>query len=96
MFRFDEYRLEHDRPPVDLSSFSDAPWAPFASRDDFELAKIFLEAGLSRTHINSLLSHISKAKAGKSKVSFSSYSDVEKVWEMGSLDHAEVRHFSSY
>lgn len=95
VFPFESYRREHDRAKFNASQLlKENPWAPFKSREDFELAELCVEAGLHKKQINKLLKLIQDAKNGKAKISLSSYKDLQMAWDSAKIGHTGVCHIS--
>ena len=89
-FRFEQYKQDHDRSKLDPDLLGEKPWAPFSSRDDFELAELCLQAGLNRAQIETLLQLFTRAKAGLSEITFTSFTSMQDAWTAASVKHSPV------
>ena len=58
------------------------PWRGFKTRDDFELAEFALDAGLNEGLVNRLFKIISRVCSGESRLTFSSYRDLNDAWSV--------------
>ena len=76
---------------LDPDLLGEKPWAPFSSRDDFELAELCLQAGLNRAQIETLLRLFSSAKASHSEITFTSFTSMQDTWTAASVKHSPVR-----
>jgi hypothetical protein len=58
------------------------PWRPFFNTcEDFELAEILMEAGVSKDHSDCLLKLFKKCLSGNSTLTYSNYSDIKNSWD---------------
>jgi hypothetical protein len=77
---FMDYSYKHGSsrlPPVNAE-----PWRPFFNtREDFELAEILMEAGVSKGHSDRLLKLFKKCLSGNGALTYSNYSDIKNSWD---------------
>jgi len=80
---FDDYMESISAASSPLTQ--ERPWWPyFNSREDFELAKLMLEASLSQQQCSRLLNIIQKCAKGSGSITLSSYGDMQSRWENAS------------
>ncbi|KAG8220338.1 hypothetical protein J3R82DRAFT_3483 [Butyriboletus roseoflavus] len=73
---FSTYRRQSFQP----SLFDDAPWAPFLSQVNFEIAELTHQSAMSKEQINQLLKLIWLIAGGQSGFTLRSYNDVMNAW----------------
>ncbi|KAI0324005.1 hypothetical protein GY45DRAFT_1314512 [Cubamyces sp. BRFM 1775] len=71
-------------PDVDPARLPKNPTEPFDSVADFEFAEIAADAALSQKHVNRLLSLIGRVANGSAAISFRTYRDMKKAWDVAS------------
>ncbi|KIK14665.1 hypothetical protein PISMIDRAFT_116623 [Pisolithus microcarpus 441] len=70
------------------------PWLPFIEEGDYLFAEIALQAGLSASHINGLLTLISRIGQGKVKVTLRNEVDVQRAWDWAAMQVTPFTHHS--
>ena len=80
---------DHDHPPI-VGLSSDILHRGFKTRDDFELAKFMLDAGLNGPLKERLLDIIHKAQRNELDVTISSLADLDRSWEIAMLHEVPV------
>ena len=72
----------HTQQSSNLPPVNDEPWRPFFNtREDFEFAKILMEAGVSKGHSDRLLKLFKKCLSGNGTLTYSNYSDIKSSWD---------------
>ncbi|KAI5986488.1 hypothetical protein EDD15DRAFT_2389855 [Pisolithus albus] len=61
------------------------PWRPFIEEGDYMFAEIALQAGLSASHINGLLTLIARINQGKAKVTLRNEVDLQRAWDRAAM-----------
>lgn len=64
-------KREHDR----------APWYPFNTRSDFELAQLMLKSSLSQADISRVLTLIQRCTEKEDELTFKQYSNIADSWK---------------
>jgi hypothetical protein len=64
------------------SATAEAPWHPFRSRLDFEIAELSLNAHLSKADTEHLLSIIHRCIETPEQFTLSSHKDISEYWDM--------------
>lgn len=78
--------------PNNPNPASDTPWYPFASEADFSFAEFVINHRYTTKQINGLLSHLHQGVwCKKSKVSFKTFRDINKVFLEEDLSSIPVR-----
>lgn len=73
-------------PPPDAE-----PWRPFfKTREDFMLAELLLEVGMTKDQTDRLVKLIKRCLDGKGSLSFSNSSDIQGAWERASTQLTPV------
>ncbi|KAG8221796.1 hypothetical protein J3R82DRAFT_2124 [Butyriboletus roseoflavus] len=70
----------YGRQSFQPSLFDDAPWAPFLSQVNFEIAELTHQSAMSKEQINQLLKLIWLIAGGQSGFTLRSYNDVMNAW----------------
>ncbi|KAG8221457.1 hypothetical protein J3R82DRAFT_1663 [Butyriboletus roseoflavus] len=73
---FSTYRRQSFQPSLS----DDAPWAPFLSRVDFEIAEVTHQSTMSKGQINQLLKLIWSIAGGQLGFTLRSYNDITNAW----------------
>lgn len=68
----------------------DVPWEPFESLDDFELADLVLQAGLTRKQTERLLAIICRLRDRKSTLTIFNYKRLCQAWENATVMYPAV------
>ncbi|KAI6107235.1 hypothetical protein EV401DRAFT_2060073 [Pisolithus croceorrhizus] len=68
------------------------PWCPFIEEGDYMFAEIALQAGLSASHINSLLMLIACVNQGKAKVTLRNEVNLQRAWDRAAMQVTPFTH----
>ncbi|KAI6004782.1 hypothetical protein EDD15DRAFT_2359613 [Pisolithus albus] len=68
------------------------PWRPFIEEGDYMFAEIALQAGLSTSHINGLLTLIARINQGKAKVTLQNEVDLQHAWDRAAMQVTPFTH----
>ncbi|KAF8876252.1 hypothetical protein BD779DRAFT_1677860 [Infundibulicybe gibba] len=82
--KFDEYKPSKPSPTPSeyLSTLSDSPpWAPFESKEAFELYELILKFGLSQSETDDLLHVIHTLVAQRPAFNVKTHCELRKLWE---------------
>ncbi|KAF8884449.1 hypothetical protein BD779DRAFT_1674068 [Infundibulicybe gibba] len=84
--RFDEYQPSKPPPtPAEyLSTLSSPPWAPFESKEAFELYELVLKFGLSQSETDDLLRVIHTLVTKRPDFNVKTHRELRKLWETAS------------
>lgn len=86
------------RPTEDSAPRNIAPWEPFQTRLDFEVAEIALEAALSKDQTNRLFDIVHRSASGKEAFTLQNHDEARKIWSMASQRFTQVsfcRHWTT-
>lgn len=77
---FDDYRCETSSCSIPLE---DEPWRPFLCRNDFEFARVAMEAALKPAQVNALILLIHKVALGE-RFTLPNERGLSKIWRLAS------------
>jgi len=83
--------FSRSRPTEDYVPHNSAPWEPFRTRFDFEVAEIALEAKLTKEQTNRLFDLIHRS-AGGEEFTLQNHDEVQTLWSMTSQHFMPVGH----
>ena len=103
-----EYHPRSGRPPLfqlteDFGRFAapaiqpDAkPWQPFKTEADLEFADVAIQAGLTASHVNALLSIISRVANQSARVTFKNENELRLACDRAAQELTPVRYHFVY
>lgn len=77
---FEDYRREASSCSIPTE---EEPWRPFLCRNDFEFARVAMEAALKPAQVNALISLIHKVALGE-RFTLSNERGLSKIWKLAS------------
>ncbi|KAF8869135.1 hypothetical protein BD779DRAFT_1682542 [Infundibulicybe gibba] len=84
--KFEDYKPSKPRPtPAEyLSTLSSEPWAPFESKEAFELYELMLKFGLSQSETNDLLRMVHTLVTERPAFKVRTHRELRELWEIAS------------
>lgn len=88
---FEQQESFGSRDLFDAAPSDSQPWRPFVEEGDYMFSEIALQAGLNASHVDALLTLISRVTQGKAKITLQNDVDLRRAWDKAAAQLTPVR-----